>query len=339
MKKILLIYTGGTICTFSDGEKRFLNSSLAKTVLIEKFAQSSSSFAPITEQLFKDSLFPKEYHTLSENMTIEKLDRIAKHLASFSLEDYKGVMILHGTDTLHFSAGLFSFLFSAPPVPILFISGNRPPMDKNSNANENFRYGAEILAEEKLSPGVYVPYKNSDGKMFLHRGSTLLGCQNFSEDFYNAKKENVFSENTFPKMITENPPSPYQGNTLLSDRVLLIAPYPGLNYERISLDNIKAVVHGSFHSGTACIKPEGKNSILNFAERCERKKIPLYLSPSILNPDQYETVFTLCEKTKVTPLNMPTHSAYAKAVVGISCGFENEKLDLFMKNELSYEMI
>ena len=339
MKKILLIFTGGTICTSSDGEKRTLNLDLAKTVLLENFSKSSSRFAASAFTLFENSNFPNKNQTLSENMTVEKLDRIAKHVASFSLENYAGVMILHGTDTLHFSAGLFSFLFSNTPIPILFISGNRPPMDKDSNANANFRYGAELLSDSKLVPGVYVPYQNSDGKMFLHRGSTLLGCENFSENFYNAKEENVFLENELPQKTKNEQLSLYKGNDLQPDSVLLLTPYPGFNYEKICLDHIKAVVHGTFHSGTVCVHPEGKNSLIDFAKRCANKDIPLFISPSKLDSNQYDSVFHLCKNTNVTLLNIPTHTAYTKAIFGISIGLENENLVEFMKTELSYEMV
>ena len=144
MKKILLIYTGGTICTFFDGKKRSLNTGRSKSILLENFIKANPVFSEKVDEIFEDSLFPDNYQTLSENMTLEKLNLIVKHLASFPLEKYSGVMIMHGTDTLHFSANLFSFLFQNTPIPILFISGNHPPMDEKSNANANFAFGAKL---------------------------------------------------------------------------------------------------------------------------------------------------------------------------------------------------
>ncbi len=331
MKKILLVYTGGTICTTFDGEKRSLDTQLAKSVLLENFSKSDSPYAKNANELFEDSDFPKEYQTLSENMTIEKLNNIYKHLTSFPLENYSGVMIMHGTDSLHFSANLFSYLFEGTPVPILFISGNRPPLDKKSNANENFRYGAELLLNGNLPAEIFVPYQNSDGKMYLHKGSTLLPCYNFSEDFYNAKNENVFFGNHLPIKIANKERKSLSYINLISDSVLLIYPYPGLNYEEIPLNRIKAVIHGTYHSGTVCIHPEGKNSLITFAKRCKKKNIPLFVSPSSLISDQYETVFSLCEKANVTLLDLPTHSAYAKAIACISKKLEGEDLISYMQ--------
>lgn len=331
MKKILLIYTGGTICTSFDGEKRSLNTSLAKTYLLENFLKANPSFKDKAEEIFEDSAFPKEHQTLSENMTLEKIGFIAKHLASFPLEQYRGVMIMHGTDTLHFSANLFSFLFSDTPVPILFISGNRPPMDEKSNANANFRFAAEHLLKGDLPAGVFVPYRNSDLKMYLHKGRTILPCRNFSEDFFNGKEENVFCENKLPKKeVIKNEFTSFCKD-LVFDSVLFISPYPGLNYETFSLENMKAVVHGTYHSGTVCVHPEGKNSLVTFSKRCKEKNIPIFLSPSSLSFDQYESVFTLTEKTGITLLDLPSFAAYAKAIVGISNGYFNEDLISFMK--------
>ncbi len=331
MKKILLIYTGGTICTGFDGEKRSLNTHLAKSVLLENFFNINPVFREKAEEIFEDSAFLKEHQTLSENMTLEKLHLIAMHLASFPLEKYLGVMIMHGTDSLHFSANLFSFLFQHTPIPILFISGNRPPMDEKSNANANFCFAAEHLIKGDLPAGVFVPYQNSDGKMYLHKGSTLLPCNNFSEDFYNADKANVFCENNLPQKEEQKKVLAFSFQKLNSDSILLIFPYPGLNYETISLENIKAVIHGTYHSGTVCIHPEGKNSLITFANRCKEKSIPVFLSPSNLSPDQYDSVFTLMKKTSVTLLDLPTFAAYAKAVVGISNGLEGDSLTSFMK--------
>ena len=183
MKKILTVYTGGTIgCAPVDGQRE-LNTELAKRYIALRFSQSDSQYAGISSQLFEDSCL--EDQTLSENMTLNKLQGIIEHLRQFDLSQYAGVMIMHGTDTLAYTAALLSMLLCDTPVPVMLVSGAKPPMVEGTNANANFRTGAELICSG-IAPNVYVPYMNADGVMRLHLGSRLLQSANFSEDFISA---------------------------------------------------------------------------------------------------------------------------------------------------------
>ena len=65
-----------------------------------------------------------------------------------------------------------------------------------------------------------------------------------------------------------------------------VNPYVGLNYNMYNLENVKAVLHGTYHSGTSCVEKTEKyndyteNSILYFIDKCAEKNIPFYYSPS-----------------------------------------------------------
>lgn len=183
MKKILTVYTGGTICSSPEDGQRKLNSTIAKRALICNYAASDSEYAPLTESLFADSGFDTEHQTLSENMTPARLSCILNHISGFSQKDYSGIIVMHGTDTLAYTAALFAFAFSNTGIPVMLVSGNRPPMDEKSNANANFRTAVELIMKN-IAPNVYVPYRNSDGNTYLHLASTLMSCNNFSEDFF-----------------------------------------------------------------------------------------------------------------------------------------------------------
>lgn len=322
MKKILLIRTGGTIGTAFDGEKRALNQN-SKAALLENFENSNSKYAKIN--LFFDSGFPEENHTLSENMTVKKLETIARHINSFDLSEYSGVILLHGTDTLAFSASLFSFLFPNPECPILLVSGNRPPSDPKSNANANFQFAVESILDG-MECGVFVPYLNSDGSMKLHRGARLMQCPNFSDDF-----RSICGSDS--RCIQ----APRYQNQTLSDSVLLIAPYTGLSYDRFSLDGVSAVVHGTYHSGTVCAQGNAPFGIQCFLSRCRRKRIPVFIAPSVFSHDQYESMFSL-DQSAVTFLNMTTEGAYAKAIAALSMGLKDHNLIEYMKQNVAGEM-
>ncbi len=347
-KKILTVYTGGTICTAPTEHGRELSPALAKRALLLNFARSDSLWAKYCEELFEDSCLEGEYQTLSENMTLSKLDKIIAHIRKFDLDDYRGVIILHGTDTLAFSAALLSFVFSDTPVPIMIVSGNRPPMDLSSNATANFCAATELIMSG-VSPNVYVPYRNSDGKLYVHLGSAIMQSPNYSEDFFSAPNGRFLlgdgelfkrcKELSSKRMAVDIPKH-------LTSKALLLQPYTGLDYSCISLDGVCGVIHGSYHSGTVCVERNSQDegystsSILYFAAKCAKANIPLFVAPSRLDSEQYSSVYDLCKSTDTVLLDMTSEAAYAKLVLGISKEIYAEDLRKFMlcaiNNEFSH---
>lgn len=344
MKRILTVYTGGTICCEAGGKMRDLNPELAKRALISNFANGTSVYASLSAELFEDSEF--ENQTLSENMTLEKLSVIINHIKSFELNNYCGIIVMHGTDTLAFTASLFSFVFSELDVPLIIVSGNRPPEDALSNANENFKTAVELIMN-RITPNVYVPYRNSDGKMYVHLGTNIMQCGNFTDDFYGADADKSMEvhgslENALDNCLAFSKKGVYFDFDKIKGSVLYVTPYTGLDYAKIDLSGIDAVVHGSYHCGTVCVESDAENtrySFLWFANECEKQGIPVFVAPSKLSSDQYSSVYKLKSSCKAELLNMTCESAYTKAIVAVSSGFKGNALTDFMKKEINFEMI
>ena len=353
MKKILTVYTGGTICCASDGKLRDLHPKLAKRALLTSFSQSDSVYAKNTAELFYDSGLSDDEQTLSENMTLKKLDVIIRHIKSFDLSEFLGVIVLHGTDTLAYTAALFSFLFCNTTVPIMLVSGNRPPMDEKSNALANFKAAAELIMSG-IAPNVYVPYKNSNSVVTVHLASGLMQCADFSDDFYSAAEKTAFNINdtylyekcvklslqrTIPKYFD---PSRY---ACPDEDVLLIDPYTGLDYSRIMLKGVKTVVHGTYHSGTVCAEraAEGEEyssySVLYLAKECKKNNIPLFITPCKLDSAQYASSWDIYKNTEALMLNMTREAAYGKVIAALSCGLEKDILIEFMTTNINNEIL
>ena len=356
MKKILTVYTGGTICCASDGEKRNLSPALSKRALLADFAVSSSPFAGLSNDLFEDSGLCEKNQTLSENITFSKLEYIVNHIKSFDFSKFSGIIVMHGTDTLAFTAALFSFVLRETDIPIMLVSGNRPPSDPLSNAGANFRAAVDLILNS-IAPNVYVPYKNSDGNMYLHFGNRLMQCTSFSEDFFSAphrtgllvnngtlceNDRNLCADFSNKRSRQETSDNEF---TFVSDSVMLINPYTGLDYSHISLDGIKAVIHGTYHSGTVCVERNredekySSHSIIYFAEKCKTADVPLFIAPCKLDDDQYSSTFDLSKNTGAFLLNMTTEAAYAKAITAVSYCLCGTGLPLFMSLDLCGEIV
>ena len=348
MKKILTVYTGGTIGCAPMGGQHELNTELAKRYIALRFSQSDSQYANLCHSLFEDSCLT--HQTLSENMTLSKLQGIIDHLREFDLSRYAGVMIMHGTDTLAYTASLLSMLLCDTPVPVMLVSGAKPPMVEGTNANHNFRAGVELILGG-IAPNVYVPYMNSDGVMRLHQGSRLLQSANFSEDFVSAGESWVVSDDNTElltrcaELSAQRARAPYLSDLSLHSGLLSLAPYTGLDYSRIPLDGIKAVVHGTYHSGTFCVErnAEGENygtsSVLHLAARCKARNIPVFAAPCTLGDGQYSSVFDGVQSGGIVPLSMTNECACTKALLGISNGLHGSELVEYMLAPLNNEII
>ncbi|MBQ8850521.1 MAG: asparaginase [Clostridia bacterium] len=349
-KKILVVATGGTIgSSFIDGERR-LNADVAKSILLDNFAESSSPYASLGKALFADSEL--KLKTLSENITLGKLFSIAEHIRKREREELAGIIVLHGTDTLAFSAAMLSLLFCDIDKPMILVSGNCPPDYAESNANANFRAAVELICGG-LAPNVYAAYRNSDGRMYLHLGSTLLQCADRSEDFLNASREKVFLLDRNNELLPDgkekcrelsNKRRTDMGGLMRKVRslercVMLIRPYVGLDYSMISLQGVCGVVHGVYHSGTVCVDgSDGRSSVIRFGKRCDGLGIPMFIAPCKLDESQYESAYE-AERQGLVPLNITTELAYCKLLVGVSAGLSKPALREFMETEINGEYL
>ena len=208
MNKILLVLTGGTICSFGDEDNlnRDVDVVKANRLIIDNFRNSDS--------IYRDCEFETDIvlDVLSENMTVENWNVLIDYFRNKDTGGYSGIIITHGTDTLAYSASLLSILLSDKDIPVFIVSSNMPLNMKEANGNANFRIAVESIGL-KIAPLVYVPYRNSDGVMYLHNAAHLMQCVNYKDDFKsydmikmpgNITKESIkYAEESFFKNIIE----------------------------------------------------------------------------------------------------------------------------------------
>lgn len=344
-EKILILHTGGTIGSIHNPEKqqREVHADRAKRILFKHFEESDSVYAPLADELFVD--LPLGFETLSENMTLDKLSKIILKLKSVEFEEYKGVIVLHGTDTLAFTAALFSLVFYDIPVPMMLVSAKSPVPEPESNATDNFKAAVELILDG-IAPNIYVPYRNDNGVTYLHLASTLMQCVNYSNDFYNASSEKLFAygDNTLfekCKAFSDNRSwKPIDLNLRFSaEKIRVIHPYVGIDYSDIELKDVKAVLHGSYHSGTLCVGGFNSGSALTLGAKCIEMGIPMYISACYYGNDKYSSTADAVEMGGMIPLDMTGEAAYMKLVLGIGMGLEGKELTEFMLKEINNEFI
>lgn len=345
MKKILLILVGGTICTTINEHGTLSISEGAGVKLIESFKNSKSPFKDDVEITPTENLF-----ILSENMSIENwnliLDTYRKYI---NTDSFDGVIFAHGTDTLAYSTSLFSLILANTDIPIFFVSSNARLDSPRANGNDNFKVAVDLICKG-IEPNVYATYKNiSDSRMYLHLGSRLKQCANYSEDFFSEGaiditdiSDKVIKEikEKFPHK-EKSPLIDINGDWHLKNCVLMINPYVGLDYSSFNYGNFSAILHRTYHSGTACAEPY-KNSVLHLMDLCEKENpnTDIYLSPSKNTGEIYDTVRVIGTH-KVNKIKFlygcTNETAYAKLVLAYSVFKKKSDIESFINTNINFE--
>lgn len=125
MKKILLIATGGTISSANRGDG--LEPTFSADEIL-KYCPTLEDICEIeTNQLFAlDSTNIRPAHWMAIADTIQK-----------NYELYDGFVILHGTDTMAYSAAAVNYLIQDSPKPIVFTGSQKPIDDPTTDAIKN----------------------------------------------------------------------------------------------------------------------------------------------------------------------------------------------------------
>lgn len=129
MDKILVVATGGTIaCTKDESIHLDRPFKILDYVKVENTEFECAS----------------PFVILSENMNFEYWQRLIDFVSAIDFEKYKGVILLHGSDTLGFTAALLGNAFY--DKPIVLTASDKPPEDESSNAVKNFETAVEKIA-------------------------------------------------------------------------------------------------------------------------------------------------------------------------------------------------
>lgn len=336
--KILLVLTGGTICSFADstGEKS-PDTKKADYLIKEIFKMSGSEFSD-TE--FDDKI---PMSILSENMSPERWNDLIEKLREYDMESYRGVIILHGTDTLAYTSAMLSLVLAGLSVPVFMVSSGLPLNEEGANGNDNFRVAAELIMKG-IKPNLYVPYRNRNGEMLLHFGGHLTQCPTLSNDFHSLSEHRIDIENPFYDGAEwESHGKLYERIGKFTNSVLKIEPYVGLDYSRISLAGVEAVCHGTFHSETLSVgdKKTDPYSVFSLKE-CFSGEIPLFLTPCRYEKGThkpcYETTADAVENGAISIWGMTSEMVYVKAMVGVALGFSGSGLtELVAEKKINHE--
>ena len=165
LPKILLLSTGGTIASKVDYRTGAVTPALTAADLNDAVPEIAEIANIDAEVLFS------EY---SENLQPEHWVETAKKIQSIVDLDYKGVIVAHGTDTMHYSSAFLSFALSGLKIPVVFVGSQRSSDRPSSDASSNLIAATRFIVQTDVN-GIYVVmhHNESDETISCHLGTRV----------------------------------------------------------------------------------------------------------------------------------------------------------------------
>ena len=261
--KIAVIFTGGTIGSCIKDDFIGVDNKM-QYVLLKNYENDN--------EIVFDTSSP--YSILSENLSAKELNLLQKEIAEKLSQDFDGIIVTHGSDTLQYSSTAIENAFGDCKIPVLFVSADYPLEDNRSNGFANFKCAVEFI-RNKISNGVFVSYKNDDENITnIHIPSKLLGHNELNANVYSIDKS-PFAQ--YDGNFTVNDVYSCKGNGIVNysedSQILVVSSVPADNYS-YSLENVKAILFKPYHSATLNTSNE---KLVSFCKSATEKRIPMYV--------------------------------------------------------------
>lgn len=251
--KILIIYTGGTIGMITD---------------VETGALKPFDFNHISEEVPELKKIPYQLETLffkepidSSNVTPNTWIKIAG-LIEKNYNLYDGFVVLHGSDTMAYSASALSFMLRNLNKPVVFTGSQLPIGVIRTDGKENLVTAIEVAGAQKNGRAI-VPEVSVYFEYKLYRGNrtTKLNAEHFEafESFDYPILANAGIKIDYNKSkILEYREEPLIVYRNFNTNVAILTLFPGITQENIrhffNTPNLKGVVIQTFGSGNALSK-------------------------------------------------------------------------------------
>jgi len=224
LPEIKIISTGGTIASKVD----YRTGAVTSQFTAEEIA---SEVPEITKICNVDAELL--YNILSENMKPENWIELARHVYR-ALKKYDGVIITHGTDTMHFSAAALAFMVSTPK-PVVFVGAQRSSDRPSSDASMNLICAAKIANDDLGEVVVNMHGSTSDDFCYVHRGVKVRKCHTSRRDAFKSINTRPIAKVVYPSLEVEWMTWRYKRGERelrlmdkLEKKVVLIKFFPGL---------------------------------------------------------------------------------------------------------------
>lgn len=306
MKKILVLFTGGTIGSITtdgiiDVERE------GKYAVVEAY---KSAYGDDVEFECRQVL-----NILSENMGFSGWEKMIHEINSIDTALYSGVILTHGSDTLAYTSALLGMYFRHFDIPLFIIASNKPIGEKGSNGLFNFTSAVGLIKEGKYK-GVFTLYERV---MLPTRVIPADTCRDrFGVYGYDGFNDFSVFSGVSENMLSRPRERIFHNDVKFGKRVLFIEGYPAMDFGCfVPNEDTAAVLYSPYHSATACTDvSEGKSyALTEFIKRCITKNIMVYICGLKRKVPIYSTVAEIIKAGSIPIYTTSAVAAYMKLLL------------------------
>ncbi|MDO4323850.1 MAG: asparaginase [Lachnospiraceae bacterium] len=328
MKNILMISTGGTLA--SSHSENGLAPGLHGSDILDRIAGLTASFCVEEEELFmmdSSNIQPEEWAQLAQRIYERRLD-------------YDGIVVIHGTDTLAYTASAVSYALQNIEVPVVLTGSQVSIENPIADATENCRAALHMAASG--CPGVYVAFNR---KIIMGTRASKIRTRSF-DAFESIDYPYAARINSNGLVVNPMIPVSRDGGCCLQNRfcpdVFLLKLFPGISpdiFAKLADMGIRGVYVEAFGIGGL---PFWKRNITEAIGEAIRRGMIVVVGSQCLYEGSDFTVYEVgrqvLERGVITAGNMTTEAAVTKLMWVLGQYDDREQISEVMKTNLVGEL-
>jgi L-asparaginase len=335
---VLLIYTGGTIGMIENPETGALENF--------NFDQLLKHVPELKKFNYRISSYQFDPPIDSSDMEPQAWAKLVK-IINYNYDNFDGFVILHGTDTMAYTASALSFMLENLSKPVILTGSQLPIGVLRTDGKENLITAIEIAAAKidgkPVVPEVCIFFENH-----LMRGNrtTKINAENFnafrSYNYPPLARVGIHIKYEPSRIRKPNEKKPLTPHYLFDTNVVILTLFPGMQEGVISSilrsPELKAVILKTFGSGNA---PQKEWFIRELKEATERGLIIVNVtqcSSGAVEMERYGTGLQLLQAGVISGYDSTVESALTKLMFLLGHGYSNKEIRYLMNTSIAGEI-